>query len=131
MTQHRSFLRVLTPRGLRDVWRAWRNVNVSRQLPPAGHMPRVGSYIARDDVRVQVTTEMNDELWQWLAALGWREIDLGTDRRRYRAGMPSAVEELAFAESEAARVRLEQHIRDSAQMSTLELKRRPASRRAA
>jgi len=111
--------------------RALRNVQVARQLDPAGPTPRLGTYIAHEDVRIQITAEMNDELWQWMAMRGWREIDLATDRRRYRAAMPSAIEELAFAESESARERLERHILDSAQMSTLELKRRPSARRVA
>lgn len=131
MTQQRSFLRMLTPRGLRDTLRTWRNVQVERQLDPMGPTPRTGTYVAREDVRIQITAEMNDELWGWMAGRGWREIDLATDRRRYRAAMPSAVEELAFAETEAARERLERHILESAQMSTLELKRKPAARRVA
>jgi len=102
---------------------------VERNIPPAGHTPQAGSYIARDDVRVPVSDEITDELWQWLAARGWREIDLASDRRRYRAGMPAAIEELAFAESMELREKLEQYIRDNAKMSEFELARKPGAPR--
>lgn len=117
------------PTKWRDSWRAWQGVRVHRQLTAAGPMPGRGDYIAREDVRIPVTDDMTPELWRWLTQRGWRTINLATDRRRYRAGMPSAIEELAFAETETQRDRLERHVLDNAEMSDYELKRKPTSRR--
>lgn len=114
------------PARWRDKWRAWHGVQVTRALPAAGPMPTRGDYIARDDVRVPVTDDMTPELWRWLTHRGWRTIHLANDRRRYRAGMPSAIEELAFAETEGQRERLERHVLETAAMSDYELKRKAA-----
>ncbi|WP_085316983.1 hypothetical protein [Derxia lacustris] len=110
---------------IKDGLRTAMGVRVDRALPQPGAMPGHGAHIARADVRVRVTAEMNEELWAWLTARGWREIDLRSDRRRYRVGKPSATEELAFADSEHDRERIERLVMDSADYSHLELARKP------
>ncbi|WP_156924545.1 hypothetical protein [Derxia gummosa] len=110
---------------IKDGLRTAMGVRVERSLPPAGAMPAHGAHIARADVRIRVTAEMTPDLWEWLTVRGWREIDLSSDRRRYRVGKPSATEELAFCSNDSQRSRVEQHVMDAAEFSYLELARKP------
>jgi hypothetical protein len=54
-----------------------------RGLPPTGPKPHPGARVCSGDVRFKMPAGMSDALWQWLSALGWREITLRPDRRRY------------------------------------------------
>jgi len=110
---------------IRDGLRTAMGRRTERALPPPGPAPQRGAHIARDDVRIRVTAEMSSELWNWLTARGWREVDLSTDRRRYRVGKPLATEELAFANDNGERERIEQQVMAAADFSHLELARKP------
>lgn len=54
-----------------------------RGLVPRGPKPRPGARVFAGDVRLVVPAGMSDALWHWLTSLGWREILLRPDRRRY------------------------------------------------
>jgi hypothetical protein len=60
-----------------------------RALPRRGSKPAIGSYIAREDLRITIQAGMSDQLWRWLLEQGWREVTFQPDRRRYR-DVPSA-----------------------------------------
>lgn len=113
---------------LKDGMRRALDVKRERTLPSAGPVPRVGSYIAKGDVRIWVNEEMSYELWRWLAQREWREIHLATDRRRYRAAKPSAIDELAFADTRH-REDIERQLIATAEMTEFERNRKVEPRR--
>lgn len=59
------------------------NIRKARKLVPVGSRPVVDTYICRRDVKMLVTHEIDDSLWQWLAMCGWRKITVPNDRRHY------------------------------------------------
>ncbi|HEU4622338.1 MAG TPA: hypothetical protein VFS42_08945 [Burkholderiaceae bacterium] len=108
---------------LSDRLRRALEIHKPRQLPPAGPVPRYGAYIAKTDVRIWINEEVSYDLWCWLVDRGWREIDLATDRRRYRAARPSAIDELAFANL-AHREEVEARLLATAEMTEFERNRK-------
>jgi hypothetical protein len=44
----------------------------------------VGTYIARQQTAIKITQHMPAELWDWFVLMGWREIDVKTNRRKIR-----------------------------------------------
>lgn len=60
------------------------NIRKKRRVPPVGTKPSVNSHICRGNVKMRVTHELDDRLWQWLALQNWRKITVPDDRRRYR-----------------------------------------------
>ena len=73
--------------GLEKVKNKVRNlltIRQKRQSAPVGTKPIVDSYICHNNLKMLVTHELEDELWQWLAQRGWRKITVPNDRRQYR-----------------------------------------------
>lgn len=55
-----------------------------RRLARAGKVPAVGTYIAKQQIAIKVTERMPIELWDWFVLMGWREVDVKTNRRKIR-----------------------------------------------
>lgn len=55
-----------------------------RRLARAGKLPAVGTYIAKQHTAIKVTDRMPIELWDWFVLMGWREVDVNTNRRKIR-----------------------------------------------
>lgn len=51
-------------------------------VPPK---PRQGATLICAGLRMPVQAGMSDEMWQWLAALGWRELRSGENRLHYKS----------------------------------------------
>ena len=47
--------------------------------------PRMGATLCCAGLRMTVQAGLTDEMWAWLAALGWRELRGGENRLHYRA----------------------------------------------
>jgi hypothetical protein len=54
-----------------------------RHLPPAGPKPPPGSNLARNGLHLRLKTPIDDEQWDWLCMMGWRRVDMRSDRRNY------------------------------------------------
>lgn len=111
-------------RALRDKLRSFFRVRTRRRLAAVGPCPSVGDHIAKEGVRVRVTDEMDDELWQWLILKGWRKIFLSTDRRRYLVADDALFDELIMANNEE-RDSIEDRMIETASMTEFERNRRP------
>lgn len=61
---------------------------------PVGPKPRMGATLCSAGLRMTVQAGLTDEMWQWLAALGWRELRSGENRLHYRALSSSLVNRL-------------------------------------
>lgn len=107
-----------------DIARRACGVRVERSMAPIGRRPPIGTYIAKEDVRMRVTHEFSDDAWQWLTMSGWRVIYLQSDRRRYRSAPKRAFERLAEADPES-RASVEQAAMEQAVMTSRELRRQP------
>ena len=46
---------------------------------------RMGATLCCAGLRMTVQAGLTDEMWSWLAALGWRELRSGENRLHYRA----------------------------------------------
>ena len=55
-----------------------------RRLQVAGLCPGVGSTISRRHILMTVTHPLQQDLWDWLVLMGWREARTKPERRRYR-----------------------------------------------
>lgn len=62
-----------------------------RMVPPK---PRLGATLTCAGLRMAVQAGMTDEMWHWLAALGWRELRSGENRLHYKALSTSLVNRL-------------------------------------
>jgi hypothetical protein len=78
---------------LRDKVRSMLRIRVDRKSPPIGAKPQPGRAIVRGRNRMIITTPVPDDLWYYLTLLGWREVPVARDRRRY-VDLPSASLEL-------------------------------------
>ena len=47
--------------------------------------PRMGATLCCAGLRMTAQAGLTDEMWSWLAALGWRELRSGENRLHYRA----------------------------------------------
>jgi hypothetical protein len=56
--------------------------------------PRMGATLCSAGLRMTVQAGLTDEMWQWLMALGWRELRAGENRLHYRALSTSLVNRL-------------------------------------
>jgi hypothetical protein len=56
--------------------------------------PRMGATLCCAGLRMTVQAGLTDEMWQWLASLGWRELRGGENRLHYRALSSSLVTRL-------------------------------------
>ena len=77
----------------RDKLRTLLNIRVERCTPPVNGKPKPGRYVVRGRKRMLVSSPMPDDLWYFLTLLGWREVPVPRDRRRY-VDLPSASFEL-------------------------------------
>ena len=68
---------------IRDKIRSLLNIRVARTDSGLGPRPRVGSRIVLGRKRMLVTCTATDELWSFMSLLGWREVRVPRDRRRY------------------------------------------------
>ncbi len=73
---------------LHDRMRSLFGVRVKRRRPPAGPRPMPGATIARGEVAMKILNPMPEDIWQWLSMIGWRQLNLNKERRRYRV-LPS------------------------------------------
>jgi hypothetical protein len=72
---------------------------LGRRKPPpprlaAAPKPRMGATLCCAGLRMTVQAGLTDEMWQWLTALGWRELRTGENRLHYRALSTSLVNRL-------------------------------------
>ena len=109
---------------LRDKLRSIFRVRTRRRLAAVGPRPSVGDHIAKEGVRVRVSDEMDEELWQWLILKGWRKIFLSADRRRYLVADDALFDELILAGNEE-RDSIEDRMIEPASMTEFERNRRP------
>jgi hypothetical protein len=68
---------------LRDKFRTLAGIRIERQLDPVSELPIAGSNIVREKLRIRLKYPVSEELWKWLSAMGWRVIDMRSNRRRY------------------------------------------------
>lgn len=68
---------------IKDLLRTLFGIRKSRQLPPLGAQPPIGSNIVREKLRVRLKYPVTPEQWNWLLRMGWRTIDMRDNRRRY------------------------------------------------
>lgn len=66
--------------GIRNLFK----IRKKRRTPPVGTRPGVNSYICRGNLKMLVTHEIDEAMWQWLALQNWRKITVPNDRRKYR-----------------------------------------------
>jgi hypothetical protein len=55
-----------------------------RRLARASKRPPIGAYITKQQIAIKVTESMTTELWDWLVLMGWREVDIKSNRRKIR-----------------------------------------------
>jgi len=55
-----------------------------RRLPRAGKPPAINAYIAKQQTTMKITAPVNQELWDWLVLMGWREFEIKSNRRKIR-----------------------------------------------
>jgi hypothetical protein len=63
-------------------------------LPVVGPKPKMGATLCCAGLRMSVQAGMTDEMWQWLAGLGWRELRSGENRLHYTSLSTSLVNRL-------------------------------------
>jgi hypothetical protein len=63
-------------------------------LPVVAAKPKMGSTLCCAGLRMTVQAGMTDEMWQWLAGLGWRELRAGENRLHYTSLSTSLVNRL-------------------------------------
>jgi hypothetical protein len=69
----------------------------SRRAPA---LPRIGATVCCAQFRMTVPVGFSADLWQWLVAQGWRELDPSESRYRYRALSSQLVAALVDAPTE-------------------------------
>lgn len=67
--------------------------------------PSPGSTICCAGLRMTVQVGLSDDLWQWLVALGWRELGSGENRLHFKA-LPTALVARLFDSPEEERQRV-------------------------
>ncbi|MFA7350044.1 MAG: hypothetical protein WC009_04750 [Methylotenera sp.] len=53
-----------------------------RRLVRASKRPAINVYITKQQIAIKVTEPMTTELWDWLVLMGWREVDIKSNRRK-------------------------------------------------
>jgi hypothetical protein len=66
----------------------------AQRVKVAAPKPRMGATLCCAGLRMTVQAGLTDEMWEWLAALGWRELRSGENRLHYRALSSSLVNRL-------------------------------------
>jgi hypothetical protein len=69
-----------------------------RRLARVGKLPIIGAYIAKQQIAIKVTEPMHSSLWEWLVLIGWREVDIKTNRRKIRRLHDDTFSKLARAQ---------------------------------
>lgn len=54
-----------------------------RRLPRPGPCPGVGASIVRRNMVMKVSEPISPEFWDWLVLVGWREVRMSKNKRRY------------------------------------------------
>lgn len=67
-------------------------------MPAAGPCPVVGTKICRRDMVMTIAHPLQQDLWDWLVLMGWREATVKLERRRYRRLPDAAVAKLMQAD---------------------------------
>jgi hypothetical protein len=83
--------------GIKNALRNTLQIRKQRKVPPLGDKPFLGAKLVLGEYRMIVLFAMSDELWDWLAAKGWREVRFRNDRRRYREVPREAVTDIFFS----------------------------------
>ncbi|HEU0201950.1 MAG TPA: hypothetical protein VFR86_16155 [Burkholderiaceae bacterium] len=81
--------------------------------------PRIGATLVCSDLRMTVQAGMSNELWRYLCARGWREIEWAESRHKLRAVPSSVVTELFDAGPDRWERLLEEGIRQAIRKPTL------------
>lgn len=68
---------------LKNTLRTLIGIRKQRQIPAPGAMPRVGSSIVLEQLRIRLKHPIIHEEWAWLTKKGWRSADMRTNRRAY------------------------------------------------
>jgi hypothetical protein len=68
---------------LHDRVRSFFRFRIERTPPRRGPKPAIGAYIVCGELRMTIQAGVSEELWEWLAAQGWRELTYAPDRRHY------------------------------------------------
>lgn len=88
---------------IKDNVRTLLRIRKRRQVPTPGPKPKYGTLIVCKDVQMEVDTDLDDDLWDWLVLMGWRQINVRLDRRRYRRapeGACTALKQASLGERE-------------------------------
>jgi hypothetical protein len=83
--------------GLKNALRNTLQIRKQRKVPPLGDKPFLGAKLVLGEYRMVVLFALSDDLWEWLAAKGWREVRFRNDRRRYREVPREAVTDIFFS----------------------------------
>ncbi len=75
-----------------------------RRLPHARKIPAQETYIVKQQIAIKVTEKMNQDLWVWFELMGWREVDIKTNRRKIRRLHDDTFAKLAQATAEEREV---------------------------
>jgi hypothetical protein len=76
------------------------HIRKARQTPPAGPKPPVGSSIVYETLRMRLNRPVTSEQWDWLIDMGWRTINMRTNRRNYTLVSDQYVNRLLDADEE-------------------------------
>lgn len=69
-----------------------------RRLARVGKLPAIGTYITKHQIAIKITESINSGLWEWFVLMGWREVDIKTNRRKIRRLHDDTFSRLARAE---------------------------------
>jgi hypothetical protein len=79
---------------MQTLFRRGKPAKERRRMLAAGRCPDVGKKIFRRDMVMTVTDPLQQDLWDWLVLMGWRESTARTERRQYRCLPESAIKTL-------------------------------------
>jgi hypothetical protein len=113
--------------GLTDSARNWLRrllrIRKPRRVLPRRPKPPPGARVCLDDLRFTMPPGMDDELWQWLQELGWREVSFRPERRSYRDLSSSRVAQLLICPASRRQGLLEAAIAEAGRRSSALLRR--------
>jgi hypothetical protein len=73
---------------------------VAPPVTAVGPKPKIGATLCCAGLRMPVQAGMSDEMWAWLASLGWRELRSGEQRLHYKSLATPLVNRLYDVESD-------------------------------
>ena len=68
---------------MKNMLRTLLKIREVRIPEPPGPKPPVGSNIVRDRLRMRLKFPIDDDQWYFFTRMGWRTVDMRTNRRRY------------------------------------------------